>query len=336
MFLAGLELDLKDLARSGKVAALAGILGVVFPLALGTGTGLVFGMDWLTALFVGLILSATSVSISAQTLMELNVLRSRVGIGLLGAAVFDDVLVVLGLSLFTALIQPDAGGAAGILMIFVRMVVFLTAALGLGWLLLPRLSRKVVKLPVSQGLVAFTLVVILLYGWAAEVVGGMAAITGAFVAGLMLARSPVKERIEHGVGVLAYAVFVPIFFINVGLAANAREMSGSIFWLFLAMTVVAIIGKVVGSGLGASLSGFDRKDSLRLGVGMMSRGEVGLIVASVGINQGLISQEVFSAVVGVVIVTTLLTPLLLKALYVEKEGKAEGKPREASLEGDGS
>jgi Kef-type K+ transport system membrane component KefB len=336
MFLAGLELHLKDLARSGRVAVLAGILGVILPLALGTVTGLAFDMSFLSALFVGLILSATSVSISAQTLMELNVLRSRVGIGLLGAAVFDDVLVVLGLSLFTALVQSEAGGAAGILMIFLRMALFLAAAFAIGWWLLPKLSRRVMQLPVSQGLIAFTIIIILLYGFAAEAFGSMAAITGAFVAGLMLARSPVKERIESGVSALAYSLFVPVFFINIGLSANARELGADLFWLFVVMTIVAIIGKVLGAGVGASLSGFSRQDSLRLGVGMMSRGEVGLIVATVGITQGFIEQNIFSAVVGVVIVTTLLTPLLLRALYSQKKTGPDLKIQNPSTEGDGS
>ncbi len=317
MFLAGLELHLKDLASSGKVSVLAGVMGVVFPLALGTLAGLAFKLAFLPSLFVGLILSATSVSISAQTLMELKVLRSPVGVGLLGAAVFDDVLVVLGLSLFTALTQPGAGGIAGVLMVFLRMGLFLAAAFAFGWWLLPRLTRRVVKLPISQGLISFAFIILLLYGWAAEALGSMAAITGAFMAGLMFGRSPMKERIEQGVSVLAYGLFVPIFFVNVGLSANARELGGEGLLIFGVLTAVAIIGKVLGAGAGANLSGFNRQDSLRLGVGMMSRGEVGLIVATVGITQGLIQQEIFSTIVGVVIITTLLTPLLLRALYAK-------------------
>lgn len=336
MFLAGLELHLKDLVRSGKVSALAGTLGVVFPLLMGTGAGLLFDMSLLPAIFVGLILSATSVSISAQTLMELNVLRSPVGTGLLGAAVFDDVLVVLGLSLFTALTQSGAAGGAGVLEVFLRMALYLGGALAFGWWVLPRLGRRVLNLPISQSLIAFTIIIILLYGWAAEVAGNMAAITGAFLAGLMLSRTPMKERIEQGISVIAYGLFVPVFFINVGLSANARELGGDSLVLFVVMSVIAIIGKVIGSGLGAILSGFNRLDSLRLGAGMMSRGEVGLIVATVGISQGLIGQEVFSAVVGVVIITTLLTPLVLRLLY-SRGGeaavpavKAESKKGESS------
>jgi Kef-type K+ transport system membrane component KefB len=319
MFIAGLDLHLKDLAKAGKVSALAGVLGVIFPLGLGYGVGILAGMAAGPSIFLGLILAATSVSISAQTLMELKVLRSRVGVSLLGAAVFDDILVVLGLSVFVALANPAGDvGIGSVVFIALRMALYLAVAIGVGMWLLPRLSRRVGRLPISQGLVAFSIVVMLVYGWTAEVVGSMAAITGAFVAGLILSRSPVRDRIETGISALAYGFFVPIFFISVGLSANARELTGNSMWLFLGMTVVAIIGKVFGAGLGALLSGFTRTEALQMGVGMMSRGEVGLIVASVGITQGLIDQQAFAAVVGVVIVTTLLTPLFLRVLFTRQ------------------
>lgn len=320
MFIAGLELHLSDLARSRKVAISAGVLGVVFPLVLWVGLGLALGQELQPAIFVGLILAATSVSISAQTLMELKVLRSRVGFALLGAAVFDDILVVLGLSAFVAL-SDSGGGLMDILTIILRMLLFLGGGAALGFAILPRLSRKVARLPISQGLIAFSVVVILLYAWMAEVFGNMAAITGAFLVGLVLARSPAKERIEAGISALAYGMFVPIFFINVGLSANARDLDQSGFMLFLAMSLVAIFGKVLGAGLGALFGGFSKRESLQLGVGMMSRGEVGLIVASVGILQGLIEQTTFSAVVGVVIITTLLTPPLLRYLFTDRQAK---------------
>jgi Kef-type K+ transport system membrane component KefB len=330
MFIAGLEVNISDLAKSGKVSALAGVLGVVVPVALGTGIGLLLNIPLNASIFLGLTLAATSVSISAQTLMELKVLHSRVGVGMLGAAVFDDVLVVLLLSIFVALAGSGstAGGGSvmGILLITLRMVLFLVGGTAVGMWLIPRLSRKVSELPISQGVIAFTMVVILLYGWASEYLGSMAAITGSFLAGLVLARSPVHERIESGISALAYGMFVPIFFINVGLSANARELTGETLILFFVMTLVAVVGKVAGAGYGAYLSGFNRREALQLGVGMMSRGEVGLIVASVGVVQGLINQSTFSAVVGVVIITTLLTPPALRSLFRKPEPKVEPQP----------
>lgn len=320
MFIAGLELHIADLIRSGKISAYAGTLGVLFPLLGGLGVGLMYGQELNSSVFLGLILAATSVSISAQTLMELGVLRSRVGIALLGAAVFDDILVVLGISLsITAVISTNGAELLTVLSIALRMVLFLGLASALGFWILPRLSRRVESLPISQGLVSFTIVVLLLYGWSAEVVGNMAAITGAFLAGLFLARSPAREHIESGMSALAYGMFVPIFFINVGLSANARELTGDALILLVILSIVAILTKILGAGLGARIAGFTNRESLQLGVGMMSRGEVGLIAASVGIAEGVISQTIFSTIVGVVIITTLLTPPMLRFLFRAKE-----------------
>jgi Kef-type K+ transport system membrane component KefB len=322
MFIAGLELHLSDLAKYRKVSAFAGILGVLLPLGMGYSVARAFSFDVQSALFTGLILAATSVSISAQTLMEMKVLRSRVGIGLLGAAVFDDILVVLGLSIFVALAFGSAGGWLSIVWIALRMLLYMGIAAAVGTAFLPRLSRIADNLPISQGLMAFVLIVTLFYAWSAEVLGGMAAITGAFLAGLLFARSPVKERIEAGASTLAYSIFVPVFFVSIGLAANARLLTSESLWLLLAMICVAVISKVLGSGLGARLAGFANREALQLGAGMTSRGEVGLIVANVGILEGLISPDIFSVIVGVVIVTTLLTPAMLRSLFAKSKATA--------------
>ncbi|MEN6392940.1 MAG: cation:proton antiporter [Anaerolineaceae bacterium] len=329
MFIAGLDLHLKDLAQSSKGAILAGTSGMVFPLLLGMGTGMAFDMEISHALFLGLTLSATSVSISAQTLRELNAIRSRVGITMLGAAVIDDILVVLGLSVFTALILSDGSAGWGqVAQIAVSMVLFLIFTSLIGYFLLPKFTRFIDRLPISQGLAAFTFVLILLYGWLAEAWGNMAAITGAFLAGLWLSRSPLRERISSSISVMAYGVFVPIFFINIGLSANLRNVTGGFVWLLVVMTIIAIAGKILGAGLGAKLSGFTNRESLQLGVGMMSRGEVGLIVAAIGSNTGFINQDFFSAVVGVVIITTLLTPPSLRFLFAKTEPKENIKEDE--------
>jgi len=315
MFLAGIELHLRDLAKTGKTAALSGTLGVILPLGLGMLAGLAFGMPPLPAIFLGLVLAATSVSISAQTLMELGVLRSRVGISLLGAAVFDDILVVLILSIFTALTGPGSNGLSQAVWMALRMGLFLGLATLAGLVILPRASRRVNNLPVSQGLTAFTMVTILLYGWMAVEFGSMAAITGAFLAGLLFARSPVRDRIQGNISALAYGLFVPVFFINVGLTANMRELANGVFGLFVALTLVAVLGKIIGAGLGGLMGGLQQKEAFQLGVGMVSRGEVGLIVASVGVTQKLIDHSVFSALVGVIILSTLLTPPMLRAVF---------------------
>ena len=326
MFIAGLELHLDELTRNTKVSAFAGIMGVLTPVALGAGTGLLFGFEWDAALFLGLTLGATSVSISAQTLMELRVLRTRVGLGLLGAAVFDDVMIILLLSIFLAVVS---GGTSlvGILWILAKMVIFLGVSTAFGLYVLPKLVRITRRLPISQGVLSLAMVVMLFYGVAAELVGGMAAITGSFLAGLMFARCDEKERLEQGISALAYGLFVPIFFVSIGLAVNIRELEAEVLMLTGAIILVAIISKFFGSGLGARWAGFTWRESWQLGAGMVSRGEVGLIVANVGIGAGLVAGSEFSAIVGMVLATTIVTPPMLRALFTEpkKETSAEGK-----------
>ena len=157
----------------------------------------------------------------------------------------------------------------------------------------------------------------------------MAALTGAFLAGLVLARSPVRERIENAIGIIAFGLFVPIFFVDIGLSTNARMLFGANFWFFASITIVAVISKIIGAGLGGIWGGLPRREALQLGIGMMSRGEVGLIVASVGVTSGLINEDLFSAVVGVVIFTTLLTPPLLRLSFQTPAAQKRKEPASA-------
>ncbi len=336
MFMAGLEVDLGQLKQTGKVSALAGALGVVFPVLMGWGAATLFGFAPQAGLFAGLILAATSVSISAQTLLELKVLRSRVGVALLGAVVFDDLLVILLLSIFVGLVV-DAGssaGLAGAAWVVVRMGLYLGLATIAGLRFIPRLAQRVAVLPISQGLLALVLVTVLFYAWAAEVWGGMAAITGAFLAGLLFGRTHFREQIETGIHTLAYALFVPIFFVNIGLEVNAREL-GTGSWIFVVVIcLVAVLSKIVGSGLGARLGGFSTQEALRLGAGMVPRAEVALIVADLGLLEGLIGPEIFATVVIMVIFTTLVTPLLLRALFAQPSLRPVDPPAGISSEGE--
>lgn len=314
MFVAGLELHFSELKHSGRVSILAGGLGVILPVGLGFLAAKLFGNDNQAGLFLGLTLGATSVSISAQTLIELKILRSKVGLGLLGAAVFDDILVILLLSIILALVSGGTGFMP-VLWVFVRMLLFLAGSVAFGLWILPWLVHNVRDLPISQGVLSLSLVVTFLYAAMAEIVGGMAAITGAFLAGLMFGRSAEKEQLERSMGALAYGLFVPIFFVNIGLSVDLGHFRLENLGMTVVIVLVAVAGKLFGAGWGANLAGYSRIDAALLGAGMISRGEVGLIIATVGMEQGLLREADFSMIVLMVVVTTLITPPLLRWLH---------------------
>ncbi|MGB3702362.1 MAG: cation:proton antiporter [Anaerolineales bacterium] len=321
LFIAGLDLHLTDLGKSGKSSVLAGSLGFVLTLGMGYLLATIFSYETKQALFIGLILAPTSIGISAQTLMELKVLRSKVGTTLLGAAAIDDTLGVLGVSLFLALyLGGVSSGFSSVIVIFLRMSLFLVFASAIGFWILPKTAIIIEKLPISQGLIAFTFITMLFYAWSAEVLGHMAAIIGAFLAGLFFARSSFKDKIERGFSSIAYGIFVPIFFINIGLSANVRQVPiGGLIFL-AGMLVVVVISKLVGAGLGGRSGGMTIRESVQLGFGMIPRGEVVLIIAAIGIAEGLIDSIVFSTIVLLVIITSLITPPLLQMVFPPSKG----------------
>jgi len=314
MFLAGLELHLNDLARSSRVSALSGTIGVILPVFLGLGFGELLGLDFNHSLFLGLTLAATSVSISAQVLIELNKLRTKVGMGLLGAAVFDDILTLLLLSVFLAFLT-DGNSVMGVLLVFIKMLAFLGLSAAFGLWVLPKVSRLVARLHISQGITALALIVLLTYALAAELFGGMAAITGTFIAGLMFARTQEKQTIEANVHAIAYSFFVPIFFVSIGLSVNLQMIDMRSTWVILGITVVAILGKIIGAGSGAWFAKFTPLESVQMGIGMVSRGEVGLIIAKIGLDSRFLSPEFFAAIVIMILITTLITPPMLRAAF---------------------
>lgn len=319
MFAAGLEIELSDFRRAGRPAATAGLMGVVFPLLLGTGLALAAAYPLAESIFLGVVLSATSVSISAQTLLELGRLRTKEGIALLGAAVIDDVLVIVLLSGFLTV----AGGVGGLREVLTQLGVMAVTMAGVGafsLVLLPRLVGLCERLRVSEGLLAIVLASVLLVSWATEAIGGMAAITGAFLAGVGLGRGHWREEIERGLHKLGYAFFVPLFLADIGLRTDLRLINPPLALFTLGVVLVAVVSKVLGSGLGAWLGGFDRGAALRMGLGMVSRGEVGLIVAGVGVAEGFLEGELFVAAVVMVLATTLLTPVLLRSAFSRQEG----------------
>ena len=222
--------------------------------------------------------------------------------------------MILLVSVSLALLS--GGGAAGeIGILILRIALYMIIAGVLGWLFVPWLLDRVDRLPISQGALAAAIVLALLFAWSAEVLGHVALITGAFLAGVFAGRSQVHLQVLEGMSALTYAFFVPIFFTSIGLTADVRQLTGGLILFTVALVAVAVISKVIGSGLGARLGGFTAGESVRLGTGMISRGEVGLIVASLFAAANVITQELVTVAVIMVLATTLITPPLLRHAF---------------------
>jgi len=318
MFVAGMETDMERLRKVGAVATSAAIGGVLLPMVGGMAVALYFGIGLKESIFIGTILTATSVSISAQTLMELKALRSKEGATIIGAAVIDDVLGVIVLSLVIAFSLAGGGGAKDVVTTILAMAGFFLVSIWLGMKYLEKVTRKVTRIPASQALMAFVLAVTFLYAWAAEYLGNVAAITGAYIAGVLFARTKFREKIDEGIHPITYSMFVPVFCVSIGLRANGRELGEQIL-LTILIVLVAIVAKVLGCAVGSRLTGFKTIEAVRVGVGMISRGEVGLIVASIGLTYGITDQNIFSMMIIMVLVTTMVTPLLLRWVFPKVE-----------------
>jgi Kef-type K+ transport system membrane component KefB len=307
MFLAGLETEWDQLRATGKPAFVAACLGVAVPLAAGYALGLAFGLPTVEALFLGVILTATSVSITAQTLMELGRLQTLEGSTVLGAAVIDDVIGLVVFSVATAVTGAQQTNLAllfGVLIVFFAASA-LVAPRVVGWLV-----DRAERIRGAEAPQAIALAIALLYGFAAEQ-AGLAAITGAYIAGLLINHANRFPHLVERTRIVTYGLFVPIFLVKTGMDARLDELGG-VLWFVVITSIVAVVTKVVGCGLGARACGLTPRQSLVVGVGMISRGEVALVVASLALSGGAISRTVFGASVIIVLATTLVTPPLLR------------------------
>lgn len=316
MFLAGLDTDLDELKKNGVASLIVAIIGVIVPLIGGTvtyilffGTDLSNAPDLLVALFVGVILTATSVSITVETLREMGKLKGRMGTTILGAAIIDDIVGIIVLTLITSLKDTSVKPAT----IFIKILVYFVfiAAVALFVHFTSRfIEANDNKRRTSISSVAFCLIM----AYVSEKFFGIADITGAYFAGIILCNLGVKNYISKKVVIISYLFFSPVFFASIGIKTSLNGITSSIILFAFILLVIAILTKIIGCGVGAIMCKFPFKESLCIGVGMVSRGEVALIVAQKGEQVGLLNAELFPAIVLVVIVTTLITPILLKIL----------------------
>ncbi|PHC38080.1 sodium:proton antiporter [Bacillus toyonensis] len=314
MFMAGLETDLEELNTNRNSSLAVALGGIILPFVGGYVSGLVMGMEQGNAVFLGLLLCATSVSISVQTLRDLGKMKTRESTTMLGAAVFDDILVVILLAFAMSFLGTDDVNLA---MVILKKVVFFASIILIGWKGVPAIMRWLSPLRVSESIVSAALIICFSFAYFGELLG-IAGIIGAFAAGIAISQTNYKHEVEKKVEPIAYAMFVPVFFVSIGMNITFEGIGNQI-WFILALTVIAVFTKLIGCGFGARMTGFDAKSSAIIGAGMVSRGEVALIIAGTGLSSGLLAQDYFTAIVIVVILTTMITPPMLKYTFGAKD-----------------
>lgn len=313
MFLAGLETNIPEFRKSIVSSFFTAIGGVFLPLGAGLGYGLLSGYSFNVALFIGVILVSTSVSISVQTLREIGKLRSREGFTILGAAVIDDVLGLIILSMVLAL--TVGGEEISILtLVILKIIVFFIFAVISGYFIVPLLFTLASKILVTEGELTFAIIIVFIFSIFAEYLG-LAGIVGAYFAGIMISKTGNKFNLLEKVEAIGQSFFFPIFFVSIGVIADINSLTGHLLIFTIVTSIIAVITKVIGAGAGALITGFNLKSSLGIGAGMVSRGEVALIVANIGFGSGLLSTDLYTAMVTITIVTTVITPLLIKMVF---------------------
>lgn len=328
MFAAGLETDIKELGKCGKAAFIIALIGVLVPLGGGFALAYFYNdkaLDnfMMQNIFIGIILTATSVSITVETLKEMGKLSTPAGNAILGAAIIDDILGIICLTIVISLGTGDNFGAAGVGMVLLKILGFfaftLVAAVGYHYAFKKWTDSSPVKLR-RYVVISFAFCLVLAY--CAEEFFGVADITGAFFAGLALSGTKKSDYITKRFDTLSYMLLSPIFFAGIGLKVVLPKMDLEIISFTVLLCLVAVVTKIVGCGLGAKFNRYSNKEALQIGVGMISRGEVALIIANKGEAVGLMNDKFFAPIVIMVVVTTIITPVLLKLVFREKNSGA--------------
>jgi Kef-type K+ transport system membrane component KefB len=275
-------------------------------------TGLIIGLTSYQSLFLGILLSATSVSISVQVLKELKQLKSKEGLAILGAAVLDDVVGIIAL----AFMLSFGAESVNIIEVITIKVVFFAIAIATGIKIVPWLLHRFAKLRISEATISIALIICFIFASGAEY-AGLGAIIGAYIAGVSIGRTEFGHIVFHKVETIGYAIFVPVFFTRIGVSVKLENI-GSFLPLIIGLSAVAVVSKMLGSCIGAKLSGFSMRSSLGIGAAMVSRGEVALIIAQIGIEKGIFEQGIMAVLVIVVLITTLVTPPMLKYFFNDK------------------
>ena len=327
MFAAGLETDVQELKKTGLASFIIALLGVIVPLIGGYFVATIYNpvtdqQTMLQNIFVGVVLTATSVSITVETLKELGKLSTKTGNAILGAALIDDVLGIIALTV----ISSFAGSDVSLWVILLKILGFFIFCGVVAFLFIKFVNPWINKYKKDlRRFVILAFAFCLLMSFAAEYFFGVSDITGAFVAGLILSNNKKTSYMLNRFDTVSYVLLSPVFFASIGLKVVLPKMNFTIVAFAVVLTIVAILTKIIGCGIGAKICGYQNYQAKRIGIGMISRGEVALIVASKGMAVGLMSQDLYGPVIITVVITTIVTPILLKVVFNEKEDKVPQK-----------
>lgn len=326
MFSAGLETSITDLKKAGFKAFIIALLGVLIPLAVGYLIGMIYNVGpqaWIENLFIGVIFTATSVGITVETLKEMHCMSTESGNVILAAAVIDDVLGIVCLTLVTGM--ADSSVNVGVVLLKILGFFIFSIIVGV-------IMHKVFKWWFSHdpnhglqrySIVSFAFALIMAY--CSEEFFGVADITGSFVAGLIISGTAQSEYVMKRIGTLSYMLITPIFFASIGLKLEPIQVTWGLVGLVVLLCVAAVLTKIIGCGGGALLCRYNPAQSLRIGCGMISRGEVALIVADKGMNLGILPEMFVTPILLCVVFTTVITPIFLKIVYKHKPGDPDFK-----------
>ena len=324
MFSAGLGTNLKQLLHTGVKALLIACAGVLVPLIGGTllymgfyGFSAIGTPQFFTAVFIGVIMTATSVSITVETLKELGKLKTELGTTILSAAIIDDVIGIMVLTFVIGFKNPDSNPG----FVALSTLAFFALSVVLGFVIYKAFKIIDKRWPHTRRIPILALALCFGLSYVAEKVFGIADITGAYVAGIILSKLHDSDYIEQKMDINSYMIFGPIFFASIGLKTEISGFTWELLLFSLAFVAVALVSKIIGCGAMSRLCGFKGSDTLKVGVGMMTRGEVALIVAQRGLTEGMIGSQYFTSVILLIIVSSILTPIILKLLYARDEKK---------------
>lgn len=333
MFAAGLETDVQELKKTGLASFIIALLGVIVPLIGGYFVATIYNpvtdqQTMLQNIFVGVVLTATSVSITVETLKELGKLSTKTGNAILGAALIDDVLGIIALTV----ISSFAGSNVSLWVILLKILGFFIFCGVVAFLFIKFVNPWINKYKKDlRRFVILAFAFCLLMSFSAEYFFGVSDITGAFVAGLILSNNKKTSYMLNRFDTVSYVLLSPVFFASVGLKVTFSNMSATVVVLTVLLLVVAILSKMIGCGLGAKICKYTNLQSVKIGIGMISRGEVALIVATKGMSMGLMKDEFFAPLVLVVVATTIVTPILLKLAYKYQASREADVPMASSL-----